>query len=136
MKIVDEISMYPLRSDYIPPIDDFLAQLNAESSVEVKTNRMSTQLYGDHDTVMDLLERTTRESRERFGGVAFAFQATNASGRRPGSVHVRGAVRGLRGHRRIRLPQLAAQPCRAGGRVNARLNPEAAGNVHRPTAQR
>ena len=71
MKIVAEVSMYPLTSEYIPPIDDFLAQLNAEPSVEVKTNRMSTQLYGDHDTVMDLLKRTTRDSRKRFGGVAF-----------------------------------------------------------------
>ena len=74
MKTVAEISMYPLRSDYIPPIDDFLAQLNAESSVEVKTNRMSTQLYGDHDTVMDLLKRTTRSSRDRFGDVAFVVK--------------------------------------------------------------
>ncbi len=71
MNIVAEISMYPLTSDYIPPIDHFLEQLNAESSVEVKTNRMSTQLFGDHDTVMDLLKRTTRDSRERLGGVAF-----------------------------------------------------------------
>ena len=45
MNLVAEISMYPLQSDYIPPIDDFLAQLNAERSVEVKTNRMTTQLY-------------------------------------------------------------------------------------------
>ena len=44
MNIVAEISMYPLQSNYIPPIDHFLAQLNAEPSVEVKTNRMSTQL--------------------------------------------------------------------------------------------
>ena len=80
MKIVAEISMYPLTSDYIPPIDDFLAQLNAESSVEIRTNRMSTQLYGDHDTVMDLLKRTTRSSRERFGGVAFAYRETTVPG--------------------------------------------------------
>ena len=71
MEVVAEISMYPLQSDYIPPIDDFLAQLNAEPSVEVKTNRMSTQLYGDHDTVMDLIKQATRSSRERFGGMAF-----------------------------------------------------------------
>lgn len=71
MKIVAEISMYPLKTEYIPPIDDFLAQLNAEPSVDVKTNRMSTQLYGDHDTVMDLIKRTTRSSCERFGDVAF-----------------------------------------------------------------
>ena len=44
MNIVAEISMYPLPSDHIAPINDFLAQLNAEPSVEVKTNRMSTQL--------------------------------------------------------------------------------------------
>ena len=31
MNIVAEISMYPLQSDYIPPIDDFLAQRNRQS---------------------------------------------------------------------------------------------------------
>ena len=74
MKTIAEISMYPLRSNYIPPIDDFLTQLNAEPSVEVKTNRMSTQLYGDHEAVMDLLKRTIQSSRERFGDVAFVFK--------------------------------------------------------------
>ena len=82
MNLVGEISMYPLQSDYIPPINDFLAQFNAEPSVEVKMNRMSTQLYGDHDAVMDLLKRTTQISRERFGSVAFTFHGTNASGER------------------------------------------------------
>ena len=74
MKSVAEISMYPLQSEYIPPIDDFLVQLNAEPSVEVKTTRMSTRRYGDHEAVMDLIKRTTRRSRERFGDVAFVFK--------------------------------------------------------------
>ena len=91
MNLVGEISMYPLQSDYIPPIDDFLAQLNAEPSVEVKTNRMSTQLYGDHDVVMDLLKRTTRISRERFGAVAFTLHGRRAG---PGQSLQPGSARG------------------------------------------
>ena len=71
MNVLAEISMYPLREDHIPPIDDFLAALAAEGAVEVKTNRMSTQLYGEHDAVFDLLKEAVRQSKERHGSAAF-----------------------------------------------------------------
>ena len=59
MKLIAEVSMYPLKDSYLTPIDRFLDRLR-HPDVEVKTNRMSTQLYGEHDAVMDLLKSATK----------------------------------------------------------------------------
>lgn len=74
MNTVVEVSMYPLRDEYLPAIDAFLAAVNAREDVEVKTNRMSTQLFGDHDTVMNLLSVATRQAHERFGTAVFVLK--------------------------------------------------------------
>lgn len=82
MNILAEISMYPLRDDCIPPIDAFLAALAADGAVEVKTNRMSTQLYGDFDAVCDLLKKAMRQSQERHGSAAFVCKFLPGAQRR------------------------------------------------------
>lgn len=56
MKLLVEITMYPLHDGHLQAIDDFLERLNAAEGVEVQTGRMSTLLYGEHGTVMDLLK--------------------------------------------------------------------------------
>lgn len=56
MKIIVDVSLYPLTKDYIPPIDDVIERFNAWPDVEVSTNRLSTQLIGDYDNVMQLLK--------------------------------------------------------------------------------
>lgn len=71
MNMVAEISMYPLRDDYVGPVDGFLALLNAQEAAEVKTNRTSTLLYGDYDAVLDLLKDAMRASHEQHGGAVF-----------------------------------------------------------------
>ena len=81
MKAVADVSMYPLRDDYIDAIDEYLAALNSEADIEVKTNRVSTQLYGDYDAVMDLLQRATRQAYEQFGTAVFVFKVIPGAGR-------------------------------------------------------
>lgn len=56
MKISVEISMYPFSDDYIPPIRDFIAALNNYGGVEVLTNTMSTQVFGEFEEVMAALQ--------------------------------------------------------------------------------
>lgn len=63
MKISVEISMYPLTRDYEAPIIQFIEQLNQHSGLKVTTNTMSTQIFGDYDTVMQVL---TPEIRTAF----------------------------------------------------------------------
>lgn len=67
MQIGVEISLYPLDADYIPPIRDFIARLNAESRLRIVTNAMSTQVFGDYEVVMPLLHA---EMRRTFGANA------------------------------------------------------------------
>ena len=81
MNAVAEVSMYPLRDDYISAIDEYLAALNSEADIEVKTNRVSTQLYGDYDAVMELLQRATRQAYEQFGTAVFVFKVIPGAGR-------------------------------------------------------
>lgn len=57
MDIAVEISLYPLDEQYIPPIRDFIARLNRHAGLRVTTNHLSTQVFGAHDLVFDVLRR-------------------------------------------------------------------------------
>lgn len=74
MKLLAEITMYPLHDEYIAPVDRFLERLNAGTNVEVKTNRMSTQLYGDYSDVMLLLTDAMQDSTLKDGKAAFVVK--------------------------------------------------------------
>ncbi|QIL91697.1 hypothetical protein GNX18_19345 [Microbulbifer sp. SH-1] len=71
MKLSVEISMYPLKDEYIPAIKDFIERLNQQPQLRVITNTMSTQVFGDYDQLMDILKTEMRSSWERFGRAIF-----------------------------------------------------------------
>ncbi|MEM9533113.1 MAG: YkoF family thiamine/hydroxymethylpyrimidine-binding protein [Pseudomonadota bacterium] len=50
-----EISLYPLRDEFVAPIADFIDRLNRHSSLTVRTNCMSTQVFGPYDEVLTIL---------------------------------------------------------------------------------
>ncbi len=50
-----EISMYPLTGDYRPPIQAFIDRLNTYEGLVVRTNALSTQVWGSLDRVMAIL---------------------------------------------------------------------------------
>lgn len=52
MKTSVEISYYPLTKDYLKPIGDFIDRLHTHKNLIVKTNGMSTQVFGEYDDVM------------------------------------------------------------------------------------
>jgi uncharacterized protein YqgV (UPF0045/DUF77 family) len=60
MRTAVEISLYPLDSDYVPPIKDFINRLNRHAGISVTTNAMSTQIAGEHDVVFAVLAAETR----------------------------------------------------------------------------
>jgi uncharacterized protein YqgV (UPF0045/DUF77 family) len=64
MKTSIEISYYPLLVEYIPPIKDFIRRLNEVSGLVVKTNGMSTQVFGEYDLVMQTLTTEIKQSFE------------------------------------------------------------------------
>ncbi|HMK86577.1 MAG TPA: hypothetical protein VK437_11520 [Steroidobacteraceae bacterium] len=50
-----EISMYPLTPDYRPPIQAFIDRLNTYPELTVRTNALSTQIFGPLERVLAIL---------------------------------------------------------------------------------
>ncbi|MBQ4814429.1 hypothetical protein J8M20_23905 [Pseudoalteromonas luteoviolacea] len=71
MQLSVEISKYPLNSDYIPFIKSFIERLNTHKGLKVITNTMSTQIFGDYDVVMNVLQKEIKASYEQFGKCVF-----------------------------------------------------------------
>lgn len=77
MKVAVDISLYPLDADYIPPIKDVIERLNGYDDIEVWTNAMSTQLFGEFDTVMQALHKELGTTFENHPKVVFAIRILN-----------------------------------------------------------
>lgn len=75
MKLSVEISMYPLQDGYIPKIDDFLDDINQRAlingHIDIRTSNMSTRLFGDFDSLSNLLTQAMKTSMQTHGKVVF-----------------------------------------------------------------
>ncbi|AOT07125.1 YkoF family thiamine/hydroxymethylpyrimidine-binding protein [Pseudoalteromonas luteoviolacea] len=71
MQLSVEISKYPLNSDYIPFIKSFIERLNKHDGLTVITNTMSTQVFGEFDVVMSVIQAEMKVSFEQFGKSVF-----------------------------------------------------------------
>ena len=80
MDIGIEISLYPLRGDYIPPIRGFIDRLNADGRFKVMTNDMSTQVFGRYEDVMEAVTRELRPTFERDGKSIFVMKVLGPLG--------------------------------------------------------
>ncbi len=56
--------MYPLNDGYKEAVKSFLRQLNSYKSIEVITNGISTQVFGDFDEVMPAYTESLKISLE------------------------------------------------------------------------
>jgi len=55
MNATIEISLYPLSEDYVKIVTDFILNVKKNKDIEVVTNGMSTQLFGDFTKIMNIL---------------------------------------------------------------------------------
>lgn len=62
MKLLVEVSMYPLSEKYIPAIDDFIKRLNLHPDIAIWTNDASTQITGEFDLVMEIFTKEIKAS--------------------------------------------------------------------------
>lgn len=71
MKLTVDISLYPLNSDYIDIIKEFIAELNKVKGLTIVTNALSTQVTGDYDALMGALQKEMRSNYEKHGKAVF-----------------------------------------------------------------
>ena len=77
MIVAVDISLYPLDKNFIPPISDFITRLNKHASLTVITNSMSTQIKGEYDLVMKLLNQEIKETFRNHDKSVFAIKILN-----------------------------------------------------------
>lgn len=63
MKISVELTLTPLQDNYEPAIINFIKQLR-NSGLTIKENPLSTQVYGEYDEVMQLLNTEVKTAFE------------------------------------------------------------------------
>lgn len=68
MKISVELTLTPLQDNFEEPIINFIKKLRA-SGLTILENPLSTQVYGDYDTVMQLLTSEVKEAFEAIDNV-------------------------------------------------------------------
>lgn len=63
MEISVELTFSPLQDDFEQPIIDFILKLR-NSGLEVMENPLSTQVYGEYDQVMGVLNKEMKTALE------------------------------------------------------------------------
>lgn len=77
MKLVAEISMYPLTEQYIEPIQSFIDRLNSYSEISVVTTATSTRVSGEYLPTMALLAEEMQRSHAEIGQAIFVCKFLN-----------------------------------------------------------
>ncbi|MAW49708.1 MAG: hypothetical protein CMC41_00930 [Flavobacteriaceae bacterium] len=60
MNISAELTLLPLKNDFIPEIKKFIKSLR-NTKLKVIENPLSTHVYGDYDTIINLLEKEVKK---------------------------------------------------------------------------
>jgi len=67
MQLTADLSLYPLKGEYIPIIQAFIDAVKRYEDLQVVCNAMSTQIAGEHDRVFEVVCRELAASYEQFG---------------------------------------------------------------------
>jgi len=62
MNLSVEISMYPLNQEYGTPILQFIERLKSYKELEIRSNTMSTQIFGEYGMVMDVIKKEMKST--------------------------------------------------------------------------
>ena len=77
MKITVELSFYPFAESYDDKIMDFLQTVTQHSALTIETNNMSTQISGEYDEVMSLIQNKVKDEFDKNKAV-FVLKIANS----------------------------------------------------------
>lgn len=79
MKISVEVSLYPLADGYLGIIKSTVERLAQANGVQVKTNSMSTQLTGEFDAIMSVLQSEILQTFQTTDKAVFVCKFLNSA---------------------------------------------------------
>lgn len=77
MKIVADMSLYPLRDGPVPTIIEFIRDLRGQDGIEIVTNQLGTQLRGEFEAVTGAINRCMRKAMEAPNTVVLVVKYLN-----------------------------------------------------------
>ena len=77
-----DISLYPLNEKFIQPIDDFISDLEKYDNIEVQTNSMSIQLFGEFDDLISILKIEIEKTFRKEINSVFNLKIVNGDSRK------------------------------------------------------
>jgi uncharacterized protein YqgV (UPF0045/DUF77 family) len=77
MKIVADLSLYPLKGGPIPDIIEFIQELQLQSGLEIVTNQLGTQLRGEFENVTSAINHCMRKAMEAPNTVVLVVKYLN-----------------------------------------------------------
>ena len=77
MKIVADLSLYPLRDGPIPSIIDFIRDLQQQAGIEIVSNQLTTQLRGEFDAVTSAINHCMKKAMEASNTVVLVVKYLN-----------------------------------------------------------
>lgn len=69
MKVTVEISLYPLHNEFEQIVIDYIQSLQKAEDIEVSVNGLSTQVFGEYDHVMNLLNELNKFTLTQYRSV-------------------------------------------------------------------
>lgn len=78
MNISVEVSMYPLDVHYLAPIQAYIDRLHQFEDIRVRTNSMSTQVFGPYEAVMKAISIANKHAFLEEEKVVFVMKMINA----------------------------------------------------------
>lgn len=74
MQATIDISMYPNREDFIPPIDGFIARINQFDNLKITTFPTSTVVQGEYNYAMQAVQKTIAECYKEFNMAVYVMK--------------------------------------------------------------
>ena len=87
MQISIEVSLYLLSENFISPIDNFINCLKKYDSIELRTNNMSTQLFGEFDDLIKILKVEMEKTFKNETNSTFNLKIVNGDSRKYNLEH-------------------------------------------------
>ena len=78
MKCSVEISMYPLKKKYNDHIICFIKNLRNYKNIEVISNGMSTQIFGDYDDLITIVNKEIKLAFKSKNKIVFNLKIVNS----------------------------------------------------------
>ncbi|GAB5382426.1 MAG: hypothetical protein Alis3KO_08690 [Aliiglaciecola sp.] len=77
MRLVVEISLYPLKETYIGPIKDFIERINTYDRITAQTGSTSTVVSGEMNELMQILNKEMQATYAQVGQAIFVCKFLN-----------------------------------------------------------